>query len=173
VQAQTSDREQVKSPSLGTLANGLYHHNLTGIEFTLPTDWVVASQGPASQGAEFIKLRSSASNEIATVWMKRRNADAADLEPLMNGRLDDKIVQRNNFQGYKYRPESVQHANIGGRPALRAVADYVSAGRNMVECLTWVDGEKSRVVFVGRVPVSELTDFQARFEPVIASAIVP
>jgi hypothetical protein len=43
----------------------------------------------------------------------------------------------------------------------------------MVEYLTWVDGEKSRVVFVGRVRAAELADFQMRFDPVIQSAVVP
>ncbi|MGA2600983.1 MAG: hypothetical protein ABSH09_28800 [Bryobacteraceae bacterium] len=43
----------------------------------------------------------------------------------------------------------------------------------MVEYSTWVDGEKSRVVFAGRIPASELADFQMRFDPVIQSAIVP
>jgi hypothetical protein len=91
----------------------------------------------------------------------------------MSGRLDAKVVQRNNFQGYKFRPESVQHTTIGGRPALSAIADYVGAGQKMVEYVTWVDGERSRVVFVGRMPVSDLADFQTRFEPVIRSVIVP
>jgi hypothetical protein len=80
-------------------------------------------------------------------------------------------MQRNNFQGYKFRSESVRHT-IGRRPVLSA-PDYVSAGQKMVEYVTWVDGEKSRVVFVGRIPVSELADFQMRFDPLIQSAIVP
>jgi hypothetical protein len=44
----------------------------------------------------------------------------------MSGRLDDKVMQ---------------HITIGGRPALSAIADYVSAGQKMVEHVTWVDGE--------------------------------
>ena len=91
----------------------------------------------------------------------------------MSGRLDDKAIQRNNLQGYQYRTESVQHLTVGGRPALSAVADYASVGQKMVEYLTWVDGEKSRVVFVGRVAASELADFQSRFDPVIQSVHVP
>jgi hypothetical protein len=67
----------------------------------------------------------------------------------------------------------VQHITIGGRPALSAIADYVRAGQKMVEYLTWVDGEKSRVVFVGRMPASELANFQPRFDAVIQSAVVP
>lgn len=175
VQAQTSNKAQsAEAQWFGTLENGVYHHNLTGIEFILPTDWVIVSQALASQrGAQVVKLKNSISNEVATVWLKRRNADPADIQALMSGRLDDKTIQRNNFQGYKYRTESVQHTTIGGRPALTAVADYVSTGQKMVEYVTWVDGEKSRVVFVGRVPAPELADFQARFDPVIQSAVVP
>jgi hypothetical protein len=43
----------------------------------------------------------------------------------------------------------------------------------MVEYLTWIDGEKSRVAFVARMPAAELADFQGRFDALIQSAIVP
>jgi hypothetical protein len=36
---------------MGTLENGVYHHSRTGIEFTLPPDWVIVSHGHASDGA--------------------------------------------------------------------------------------------------------------------------
>ncbi len=173
-QTQTPSKSQPKAQALGTLVNGVYHHNLTGIEFTLPADWIIVNQAPASEpGAQVIKLKNSVSNAIASVWLKRRNADPADIQALMNGRLDDKVIQRNNFQDYKYRSESVQHITIGGRPALSAVADYVSTGQKMAEYLTWIDGERSRVLFGGRMPASELADFQMRFDPVIQSACVP
>jgi len=105
--------------------------------------------------------------------MKRRDADPTETEALMKARLDDKLIQRNNFQNYKYREESVQYTTIGGRPALSAIADYKTGERPMVECLTWVDGDKSRVVFVGRIPASELAGFETSVAPLIQSAIVP
>jgi hypothetical protein len=43
----------------------------------------------------------------------------------------------------------------------------------MVEYITWVDGEKSRVAFSARMPASELPAFQSRFDDVIQSAMVP
>jgi len=76
-------------------------------------------------------------------------------------------------KGYTYRPDRVQKTTIGGQPALSAVADYVRAGRRMVEYLTWVDGEKSRALFVARIPASDLADFHVRFDSVIQSAVVP
>jgi hypothetical protein len=118
-------------------------------------------------------LKDVESNVVGTVWMKRRNAEKADLQALLNDRLDVKATQRNNFQSYAYRPESVQHTTINGRPALSAVADYVMAGQKMVAYLTWIDGEKSRAVFAGRVPPGELANFQTLFDSVIQSAVVP
>ncbi|HXW92902.1 MAG TPA: hypothetical protein VEK33_20300 [Terriglobales bacterium] len=163
-----------KGQALGVLENGVYHNNLTGIELTIPPNWVIASQAPSSTpDAQVLKLKDSASNAVGTVWMKRRNAETADLQALMNDRLAVKAVQRNNFQSYTYRPESVQHTTINGHPALSAIADYVMAGQKMVEYLTWIDGEKSRVVFEGRVPPAELANFQALVDPVIQSAVVP
>jgi hypothetical protein len=163
-----------KGKALGALENGVYHNNLAGIELTIPPNWVIASQGPSSTpDAQVLKLKDVASNVVGTVWMKRRNAEKANLEALMNDRLDVKAAQRNSFQSYRYRTESVQHTTINGRPALCAVADYVMAGQKMVEYLTWVDGEKSRAVFAGRVPPGELANFQTLFDSVIQSVVVP
>jgi hypothetical protein len=67
----------------------------------------------------------------------------------------------------------VRQTTIGGQPPLSAVADYVSAGRQMVEYITWIDGERSRVNFSARMPASELPAFQSRFDDVIQTAVVP
>jgi len=169
--AQTESSREVLT--LGTLVDGVYHHNRTGIQFAVPSGWVIVTEGTASSGGQAVILRDTETNLTATVWMKARKVDPADIPALMDRRLDDKAAQRNNFQGYTYRADSVQHTTIGGQPALSAVADYQRTGQHMVESLTWVEGEKSRVVFVGRVPASDLTDFQGRFDEVIRSVVVP
>jgi hypothetical protein len=87
---------------MGTLENGIYQDK-TGVQFTLPPDWVIVSHGSASHGAHTVLLRDSITNIIATVWLKPRT-----------GRLDDKVMQRNNFGGYKCRPDSVRNTTIGG-----------------------------------------------------------
>jgi hypothetical protein len=66
----------------------------------------------------------------------------------------------------------VRQTTIGGQLALSAVADYVSAGQQMVEYITWIDGEKSRVLFLARTPASGLLDLQSRFDTLIQSAMV-
>jgi hypothetical protein len=131
------------------------------------------SEGRASSDAQSVMLRDTVSNVVATVWLKARTADPANIPAVLDRRLDSKAIQRNNFQSYRYRSESVQHSTIGGQQALSVVADYVRTGQAMVEYLTWVDGENSRVVFAARMRTSELASFQARFDTVIQSAVVP
>jgi hypothetical protein len=168
-QTQTSGKTQ----AMGALENGVYHHYRTGIEFTLPPDWVVVSQGWASGGAQYVNVRDTVSNVIGLVWLQRRTIDTASIPAAMSRRLDSKVAQRNNFEGYKFRSDSVQQTTIGGKPALSAVADYMRTGQQMVEYITWIDGERSRVNFSARMPASELPGFQNRFDTIIQSVVVP
>jgi len=169
VTAQTADKPQAQ----GTLENGTYRNTHAGIQFTLPPDWVLVSEDLAASGAQTVTIRDTVSNVIALVWMKARHARPDDIPASMASRLDSKAAQRNNFPGYTYRTESVQHTTINGRPALSALADYVRTGQKMVEYLTWIDGENSRAIFTARMPEPALTNFQARFDAVVQSAVVP
>jgi len=161
--------------SLGALDNGVYRNSLTGVEFNLPADWVIVNEGRSSSGAgsQYVTLRDTTTNEIGTVWLKARAVNAADLPALLSRRLDSKAAQRNNFEGYKYRDGSEHQFEVSGKPALSAIADYVRNGRQMSEYITWVDGEKSRVVFGARMETAALAGFQSRFDQIIQSAVVP
>jgi hypothetical protein len=55
---------------MGTLENGIYHHNLTGIQFTLPPDWVIVNQDWSSDGAQFVLVRDTVLNVTGLVWLK-------------------------------------------------------------------------------------------------------
>jgi hypothetical protein len=168
VQAQVFKNAQ----PMGTLENGVYHNNPTGIEFTLPPEWVVVSKS-FSGGAHTVLVRDTVTNVIGGVWMTARTVDPASIPALMNRRLDMKVAQRNNFEGYKYRSDSVRQTTIGGKAALSVVADYTRTGQQMAEFITWIDGEKSRVAFSARMPAAELPAFQSRFDIMIQSAVVP
>jgi hypothetical protein len=173
VHAQVKSQIFVKAQSIGELQNGVYHHNRTGIEFTLPPDWVIVSQEWADGGGQMVFLRDTVSNVVGTVWLKARTIDPADIPALLNRRLDNRLKERNNFEGYKYRSESVRQSTIGGQPALSAAADYLRNGQQMVEYVTWIEGPKSRVLFNSRMPATALPGFQNRFDTVIQSAVAP
>jgi len=78
-----------------------------------------------------------------------------------------------NWEGYRYRPESVRRSTIGGQQALNVVAEYTIAGQRKVEYLTWVDSPSSRMIFEARLPEADLAVFQSRFDEVIQSVVFP
>jgi len=168
-----ADQAPVRAQPMGEVQNGVYHHNRTGIEFAVPADWAIVTHEHSSNGAQMLLLRDTVTNVIGSAWMKARIIDPSHIEAMLDRRLDAKAAQRNNFEGYRYRAESIQKTTIGGKQALSAVADYTRAGEQMVEYLTWVDGEKSRVLFSARMRASEFPAFQARFDAIIQSAMVP
>lgn len=158
---------------ISTLQNGVYHHNRTGVEFTLPAGWTFVSEGRADVGGHSVVLKDSVTDTFATVWMKSIHDEAADIPGLLDRRLDVKLVQRNNFQGYKFRTGSAQHITVGPNQGLSVVADYVTLGQNKSEYLTWVYSGNTHVFFDGRVPTAELATFEERFNELIQSAVIP
>lgn len=134
---------------------------------------MIVSPGHASGGAQYVDVRDTVSNVIGMIWLKARTIGPASIPAMMSRHLDSKVAQRNNFEGYKYRSDSVRQTTVGGKPALSAVADYVSAGKQMVEYITSIDGTTSRVLFSARLSATEFPRFQSRFDAVIQSAVVP
>jgi hypothetical protein len=82
--------------TMGEVRNGVYRHNRTGIEFAVPSDWVIVSEGRASSGAQTVMVRDTVSNVVATVWLKARIANPADIPALMSrpSRHEDRAAQQ-------------------------------------------------------------------------------
>jgi hypothetical protein len=156
-----------------TLENGVYHHNRTGVEFTLPAGWTFVSEGHADFGGHSVLLRDSDTGAFATVWMKSQHNEPADIPGLLERRLDVKLLQRNNFQDYKLRIDGVQHITVGANQGISVVADYVNVGQRKAEYHTWVYSGKTHLYFDGRVPEAQLPAFQERFNVLIQSAVMP
>jgi hypothetical protein len=158
---------------ISTLQDGVYHHNRTGVEFTLPAGWSFVSEGRADFGGHSVLLKDSVTETFATVWMKSINNEAADIPGLLERRLDVKLVQRNSFQNYRFRPGSAQNVTVGPNKGLSIVADYVNLSQDKSEYLTWVYSGKTHVFFDGRVAAAQLATFQERLNTLIQSAVIP
>jgi hypothetical protein len=171
VPASAQSREKVGD--IGTVENGVYRHDRTGVEFTLPSGWTLVSQGHADHGGHGVVLKDSVTDAFGWVWMKSQRNEPGDIAGLLERRLDVKLLQRNNFEGYKFRPGSVQHITVGGNQGMGVIADYVSLGQRKSEYLTWIYSGKTHVYFDGRVPEAQLPAFQARFNELIQSAVIP
>jgi len=167
--AQSSDRVH----EFGTLESNVYHHHATGVEFTLPEGWHIVSQGYAD-GGQAVILRDSVTQAFARVWLKTvLTQQVDDIAGLLDKRLDDKGLQRNGYQDYGFRRESVQHITVNGNLGLSVVADFVNAGEKKAEYHTWVYSAKTHVYFNTRVPEAQLPAVQSRFDVLIQSAVVP
>jgi|HubBroStandDraft_3_1064219.scaffolds.fasta_scaffold11086_3 hypothetical protein len=157
----------------GTVQNNVYHHHATGVEFTLPEGWHIVSQG-YEDGGQAVTMRDSVTQAFARVWMKTViTQQVDDIAGLLDRRLDDKGLQRNTYQDYRFRKDSVQHMTVNGNQGLSVVADFVNLGEKKAEYHTWVYTAKTHVYFNARVPEAQLPAVQSRFDGLIQSTVVP
>lgn len=172
--ANRSHRLQAPPKQLGTFQAGRYHHNATGIEFNLPAGWSIEGESPSSDDGEMVTFTDDVSKvPFAAVWVKVDPTPAEKMADRLRGAIPQKISQRTGFSHYTIRPESVQSKIIGGKQALCAVADFEEDGVKMAESLNWIYADRSRALFFARLPAVDLASFQARFDQVILSAMVP
>lgn len=168
-----SAQSPAKVREFGTLANNVYHHNWTGTEFTLPEGWTLVTQGWGDNHGQVVTLKDSVTNSFATVWLKPQAQQIEDVAGLLERRLDVKLEQRNAYQDYRMRADSVQHITVNGNQGISVVADYVNLGQKKTEYMTWIYTGKTRVFFDGRVPEAQLSAFQSRLDEMIHTAVVP
>jgi hypothetical protein len=166
--------EKSYGPPLGIVLNGRYHHHLTGIEFVLPPGWCVLGTSPSTSNGETALLyNSDFSNADASVWMIRERTPLANISDQLQAAIPEKLKERAGFAKYTIRPGSVDSTWIGGRQALRAIADYEEKGRAMSESLTWIYTERTRAFFFARAEAEEMPAFQTHFDQIIYSANIP
>jgi len=173
--ALSTSAQSLKSVrEFGTLQNNVYHHHATGVEFTVPEGWHIVSQGYADNGGQAVTVRDSVTQAFGRVWVKTVITEQVDdIAGLLDRRLDDKGLQRNAYQDYRFRKDSVQHITVNGNQGLSVVADFVNLGEKKAEYHTWVYTAKTHVYFSARVPEAQLSAVQSRFDALIQSTVVP
>jgi len=172
---------QTGSRALGVTQNGVYHHEKTGVQFTVPLDWTIEGTVPSSDGGEMALLRSAETPIVLSVWMIRTEAtpearSARDVADRYRHVIGMKIRQRfdSGLRDYWVPADTIQEKLIGGKPALAAVGTYTERGVHMAECLTWIDTEQTAAFFFIRdVPAADLPLWQSRFNQVVETATVP
>jgi hypothetical protein len=155
-----------KTREFGHLENSVYHHNWTGTEFTLPSGWTLVSQGWGDNHGQVVTLKDSVSNSFATVGLRPQTQQVEDIEGLLKRKLETKGEQRNAYQDYRMRTDSVLHITVNGNQGISVVADYVNLGQKKTGYMTWIYTGKTRVFFDGRVPEAQLPAFQERFNAI-------
>jgi hypothetical protein len=151
---------------------GVFRHARTGVEIKLQ-GWQVQGQANSSGGGEMVMLQEPASGASASVWLKAEKIDAAEVPSRLRGAVQQKALQRLNLQDYTVRAGSVQMRTIDGKQAISALADYVENGSQMTEYLTWIFGDKTRVLVFSRAPSAEMQTLKPRIDQLVSSTVVP
>ena len=148
----------------GTLQNGVYRHNATGLEVTLPPGWRVTGDGMSSGGGEGIGFMGQNLNLGASFWLRPlTEADqATDIPTSLAADIDYKVKQRviNGQADYKVRPETLKPWMVQGQHALSVVGQYDNKGTTMYEYLTFVQSTKTVVFIFGTVPANQIYSYQ-------------
>ena len=189
--AVTLSAQTPRAPSaVGSLTNGHYHHNRTGIEFSVTPEWSLLGEGPSSGRGESVGFRDSTTDATLYAWMVRRSDETqwldskSDMDTYQH-LIGVKIEQRHvaNLNDYWIRSDRVEHPTIGGRMALKAVGEYTivrsgpgdtaAKSERLSECLTWIHSDSVRVLFSSTVRSADLASYQPRFDQVVATAVLP
>jgi hypothetical protein len=151
---------------------GVFRHARTGVEIKLQ-GWQVQGQANSSGGGEMVMLQELASGASASVWLKAEKIDAAEVPSRLRGAVQQKALQRLSLQDYTVRAGSVQMRTIDSKQAISALADYVENGSQMTEYLTWIFGDKTRVLVFSRAPSAAMPTLKPRIDQLVSSTVVP
>jgi hypothetical protein len=106
---------------MGTIKNNRYHHNLTGLEFSLQ-DWTVGGESDSTGGGEMIFLQEADSGvDPISVWVRPDRIATADIPSREAGSVQQKILHRLSYRDYRIRLGSLQPSSINGKQALSRV----------------------------------------------------
>jgi hypothetical protein len=162
-------------PASGSVQNGRYHHDPTGLEFNLPPGFSVQeTDNYMNDGWQAILTDSENHNARVAVWMAKRSFPASVVPTILARQVPAKIARRKRLTGYEIPAESIQKTSINGQQGVKATARYQNPdGQKMTELLTWITTEHTDVHFYAMVPTSSAPDLQWRFDQMVQSAIVP
>jgi hypothetical protein len=168
----------------GAVENGRYHDEITGVEFDLPSAWVV-SQAGHEQGrpgglTQFADRSGKAT--IITVYMMKTALSPEGVSKALERVIPWQISMRDGQTGggplhtvrnYKIRDGSVDMTYIGGYAAVRAVGDFERGDKKFSEALAWIITEHTRTYFMVRGATEDLPSLRASLDQVLQSAKIP
>ena len=165
----------------GELRDGVYHHNASGVELTLPAGWTVGQPPPAQDDPNYAITLMDPEHRVRSFFVDMRHVEnLPERLPASLSLALQTLVERDEGKhgalgtpGYKIREGSVEHTTIGGMPALRAVGEFERNGVKVTELLAWIFTEHTRTQFALRVASANVPALQPVFEQILQSARIP
>ena len=180
----TAPRPPVSTQAGGVVTNGHYHHNLTGVEFDVPSGWFVGVTLPRDGNPSILTVLRDSDHKmiVATVDMRAMEMASANIDaalsraiPMLIGRRAGQTGQTapHLAQNYKIRDGSVERTLIGGLQALRAIGEYQENGKPIVELLTWIYTPHTMTFLLAKMPAANLPAVQPAFDRLVESVRIP
>jgi len=167
------------------VTGGVFHHDRSGIDLTLPDGWSVQGMETATNDPGEMAVLTDAGHKAAwaSVWIFRAETHPADIRNLLDDSLARKIASRTGkerlptegvVENYKILPGTEEHMLVNGQEALRAIGEYKeAAGEPITELLVWIFTEHARAYFDLRARASKFEIFPPAFEELIQSTRIP
>lgn len=167
--------------SAGELHDGVYHHNASGVELTLPAGWSVGQPTPVQGDPNYSITLLDPEHRARSLIVDMRHSDnrPEKLPESLSLALETAVERHEGKHGaqgtpgYKIREGSVEHTTIGGLQALRAVGEFERDGMKITELVTYIFTEHTRTEFTARVASGNAEAFKPVFEQILQSAKIP
>ena len=165
----------------GELKDGVYHHNASGVELTLPGGWLVGKPAPALDDPNYAVLLLDPEHRANSFLVDMRHYEnLPERLPASLSLALETLVARHAGQngaqgtpGYKIHEGSVEHTMINGMQALRAAGEFERNGMKITELVTYIFTAHTRTEFTARVPSEKVASLLPAYEQVLQSARLP
>jgi hypothetical protein len=167
------------------VTGGVFHHDRSGIDLTLPDGWSVRGLETATGDPGEMAVLAKAGHKAmwASVWMFRTETHPADMPKLFDAALARKLASRAGknplpdeavIGNYTIRPGTLEHTVVNGNQALRAIGEFKDpAGELNTELLVWIYTQHARAYFDFRAQAAQFETLQPAFEQLIQDAKIP
>jgi len=171
--ADARGRSHGPKVTLGSVNGNKYQNKLTGIEFEMPSGWMLEGDGPSSDNGQMVMFgEPHYPKAFLAVWTKPDPTAPADIPARLQHDMERKHEDRTDLTGWTLRPGTMRYS-VGGLEALMATADYTDGPDAMVEYLFWARSPKARALFFGRTRRADVSVLLPALEHMVTTAVAP
>jgi beta-lactamase regulating signal transducer with metallopeptidase domain len=181
LQSAAAGPAQVTAEPFGVLQGNRYHHNLTGVEFDVPSGWSLGLTRTVDGDAREMTVfhDPDAKSIFASIFMAPANTPETSIPGALSRAIPQLLQRRAGATGvhaarnYKIREGSVEQTWIGGHQAVRAIGEYQLGDQDMAELLTWIYTEHTRTFFFVKTTAADLESLRIPYQQMLESAKIP
>lgn len=154
-----------------------YKHPKTGVVFDPPENWNYVRTVQLLDGGDQIQWFVPDVDVTVYAWIIDEANDPAEIERRLDAAIETKIAQRRSakYRNYDIRPETVRRIEVNGHPAITAVAQFDTGGKQRVsESVAWVMSSRAHLFLFAPAKTEQATAIlQPQFDRFLTSIQLP